>query len=156
MPGRHRRAPNAACDGAQKVAVGWQRLLGQPELENRRSEVSRALLVHKGCSRSITVAALPVAAEAPPLIDLLAVGDPFARSWHRSIHNFELLRLKQVAPLAAIHAKFLEISDETLQRFCLGGDVDGVAGIFLVRYHNDRSLVARLHRHKQETIGIRR
>src|SRR4029450_5864625 len=143
VPGWHRRAPNTACNGAQKVTIGWQRLPGQPELENRRREVPRALLVHEGCSRSITVAAFPVAAEASPLIDLFAVGDPFARSWHRGIRNFALLRLKHPPPLAAIPATFPAMRDETLQRFCLGGDVDGFAGIFLVRCPNDRSLAAR-------------
>src|SRR5437667_12618596 len=112
VPGRHRRAPNAACNGAQKVTIGWQRLLGQPELENRRREVPRALLVHKGRSRSITVAAFRVAVEASALIDVFAIGDPFARSWRRGIRRFECVRLKEVPPLVAHLAMFPEIRDE--------------------------------------------
>ena len=44
VPGRHRRAAHAAGDRAQQVAVGRQRLLGQPELEDGRCEVARPLL----------------------------------------------------------------------------------------------------------------
>ena len=44
IPGRHRRAAHAAGDRAQQIAVGRDRLLGQPELEHGRCEVPRALL----------------------------------------------------------------------------------------------------------------
>ena len=95
-------------------------------------EIARALLVEEGCRRSVAVAIHPMAAEAPPLIDLLAVGDPFLRARHRDIRDLELLRLEQVAPLAAVHAELLHVSDESLQVLRLGGDLDRVACIFLV------------------------
>ena len=140
----------------KQVAVGRQRLLGQPELEHGGVEVARALVEQEGRRRPVAVAVHAVAAEASPLIDLLAMGDPFLRARERGIHDLKLLRLEQVAPLAAVHAELLDIGDEGFQVLRLGGDLDRVAFEFLVRRQDDSGLVARLHRHEQQPVRIRR
>ena len=114
VPGRHRRAAHPAGDRAQQVAVGRQRLLGQPELEHGGREAARALVVHEGRGRPVAVAVDAMATEAPSLIDLAAVGDPFARARKGGFRDFQLLRLEEIAPLAAVHAELLEIGDEVL------------------------------------------
>src|ERR1700740_1343254 len=80
VPRRHRRAAHAAGDGAQQVAVSGDRLLGQSELEGRRIEVSRSLLEQEGRGGSVAVALDAVTSDTSPLVDLLAVRDPFARA----------------------------------------------------------------------------
>ena len=80
IPGWHRGATHAAGDRAQQIAVGWERLLGQPELEDGRSEATRPLPIKEGRSGTVAVAAHPVAADAPPPVNFLAVGDPFFRT----------------------------------------------------------------------------
>ena len=109
IPRRHRRSAHAAGDGSQQVAVGGDRFLGQAELEGRRIEVSRPLLEEEGCGRSVAVALNAVAPDASPLVDLLAVRDPFARAGQSGLRDRQLLRLEHVAPLAAVHAKLLDI-----------------------------------------------
>ena len=67
----------------EQVAVRRQRLLGQPELEHGGVEVARALVEHEGRRGPVAVAGHAVAAEAAPLVDFLAVGDPFLRARER-------------------------------------------------------------------------
>ena len=132
------------------------RFLGQPELEHGRLEIPRPLLVHECCSGAVPIALDTMAAEAAPLIDHPAVGDPIRRARQRGLRDLELLRLEHVAPFAAIHAELLQICDQTLELSRLSGDPDGVASKLLVRDHDDRGLTARFQRHEQQTIGIRR
>ena len=63
-----------------------------------------------------------VAADAAPLVDLLAVGDPFGRARNGDVGDLDLLRLEQVAPLAAVHAELLDISDQRMEIVGFGGD----------------------------------
>src|SRR4029077_9379641 len=146
VPRRHRRAAHAAGDGSQQVAISGNRLLGQSELEIRRIEVSRPLLEEEGCGRSVAVALNAVAPDASPLVDLLAVRDPFARAGQSGLRDRQLLRLEPVAPLAAVHAKLLDIRNETLELFRLSGNLDRVARVLLVWRPHERKLAPRLHR----------
>ncbi len=156
IPGRHRGAAHSTGDRPQQVAIGRHRLLGQPELEHAQGEVSRALIEDEGRSRPVAVAFGPVAADAPPLIDLLAVGDPFVRAREGGVRDRQLLRLEHVAPLAAIHAKLLHICNEALELFRLSGNLDRVARVLLIWCPHDRKLAARLHRNKQQPVRVRR
>ena len=97
-----------------------------------------------------------VAAEATPLVDLLAVVDPFLRARERRIHHLELLRLEQVAPLAAVHAELLDIGDERLEILRLGDDLDRIEIEVLGRRLDDRRLVARPPRHEEHAVRVRR
>src|SRR5258707_14068386 len=80
IPGRHRRAAHTTGDRPEQVSISGHRLLGQPELEHAQREVPRALYEDEGRGGPISVAFFPVAAPAPPLVDLLSLGDPFVRT----------------------------------------------------------------------------
>ncbi len=41
-----------------------------------------------------------------------------------------------------------------MELFRFGGDLDRVAGVFLVRCQDDRELAARLHRDEQQSVGV--
>src|SRR5246127_845504 len=156
VPRRHRRAAHAAGDGPQQVAVGGDRLLGQSELEGRRIEVSRSLLEQEGRGGSVAIALDAVTSDTSPLVDLLAVRDPFARARKGGVRDLQLLRLELIAPLSPIHAELLDIGNETFELFGLGSNLDGVARVLLVWRPHERKLAARLHRHKQKSVAVRR
>src|SRR6266436_3860458 len=80
IPGWHRCAAHPTGDRPQQVAIGRDWLLGQPELEHAQGKVSRALIEKESRGRPVAIPFGPVAADAPPLVDLLAVGDPFVRA----------------------------------------------------------------------------
>src|SRR5258708_3700011 len=99
IPGRHSGAAHSTGDRPQQVAIGRHRLLGQPELEHAQGEVSRALIEDEGRGRPVAIAFGPVAAQAPPLVDLLAVGDPFVRTRYAAVRALDLLPLHTTPPL---------------------------------------------------------
>jgi hypothetical protein len=97
-----------------------------------------------------------MAADAAPVIDLAAMGDPFVGARHRDDRGLEPLRLEHVAPLAPVHAELLQIGDEPLELLGGRGEMHRLAGELFVRRDDQRELALGLLRHEEEAVGVGR